>query len=134
HAAMPNGTGLAGNPAGNQTVATAKVPGSTSQYYVFTSNADGTTGGTISYSIVDMALSGNATFPAPALGDVSSKNTPLGVANRSEAMIIIMHENRRDFWLLTHDNGAPNYSITLFDNSGTGPVSTTNVTLGLIDV
>ena len=36
HTAMPNGTGLAGNPAGNQTVVTAKVPGSTSQYYVYT--------------------------------------------------------------------------------------------------
>ena len=135
HTAMPNGTGLTANPAGNQPVVVAKVPGTTSQYYVFTNTADATTGGTVSYSIVDMALFGNATFPTPAIGDVSAKNVAIGgLTNRSEAMLIVLHENKRDFWLITHENGAPNYSVTLFDNSGTGPVSTTNVTLGLIDV
>jgi hypothetical protein len=72
HNPMPNGTGLAGNPAGNQAVAVAKVPGSTSQYYVFTNTASGAAGGTVSYSIVDMSLFGNATFPTPAIGDVAT--------------------------------------------------------------
>src|SRR5690349_5441746 len=135
HTAMPNGTGLSGNPAGNQPVAIAKVPGSTTQYYVFTNTANSTTGGTISYSIVDTSAPGNETFPTPPIGNVTSKNNVIaGLPNRSEAMIVIRHTNQRDFWLITHDNGAPNYSVTLFDNSGTVPVSTTNVTLGLIDV
>ena len=135
HNPMPNGTGLSGNPAGNQAVAVAKVPGSTSQYYVFTNTASGAAGGTVSYSIVDMTLPGNATAPTPAIGDVASKNNVIaGIPNRSEAMIIIPHENRRDFWLITRENGSPNYSITLFDNSGTVPRSTNNTTLGLIDV
>ena len=135
HNAMPNGTGLSGNPAGNQAVAVARVPGSASQYYVFSNTASGAAGGTVSYSIVDMTLFGNATPPTPAIGDVASKNNVIaGIPNRSEAMIIIPHENRRDFWLITRENGSPNYSITLFDNSGIGPRSTTNVTLGLIDV
>ena len=134
HNTMPNGTGLSGNPAGNQAVAVAKVPGSTSQYYVFTNTASGTAGGTISYSIVDMTLFGNAAFPTPAIGDVASKNNVIGgIPNRSEAMMVIPHENRRDFWLITKENGSPNYSITLF-NSGAGPSSTTTATLGLIDV
>jgi large repetitive protein len=135
HTSMPNGTGLSGNPAGNQPVAVAKVPGTTSQYYVFTNLANATTGGSISYSIVDISAPGNETFPTPPIGNVTIKNNIIaGLPNRSEAMIIIRHTNQRDFWLITHDNGAPNYSITLFDNSATVPVSTTNVTLGLIDV
>lgn len=135
HTAMPGGTGLAGNPAGNQPVAIAKVPGSITQYYVFTNTANGTTGGTVSYSIVDMSAPGNETFPTPPIGNVTSLNNVIaGIPNRSEAMMIIRHSNNRDFWLITRENGAPNYSITLFDNSVAGPVSTTNVTRGLIDV
>src|SRR5688500_7076559 len=134
HTAMTGGS-LPGNPAGNQPVAIAQVPGSTTQYYVFSNSASGTAPGTISYAIVDMTLPGNETFPTPPIGNISSSNNVIGgLANRSESMIIIQHENKRDFWLITHENGAPNYSITLFDNSTVGPVSTTNVTLGLIDV
>src|SRR5687768_17443628 len=81
---MPNGTGLSANAAGNQPVVVAKVPGSSTQYYVFTNTANGTAGGTVSYSIVDMAAFGNATFPTPAIGDVTSKNNPIaGIPNRS---------------------------------------------------
>jgi hypothetical protein len=57
---MPNGTGLGGNPAGNQAVAVAKVPGQDNQYYVFINSANGATGGSVSYRIVDMSLPGNA--------------------------------------------------------------------------
>ncbi|MEX2233191.1 MAG: PKD domain-containing protein, partial [Cyclobacteriaceae bacterium] len=136
HTVMPNGTGLSANAAGNQPVVVAKVPGSATRYYVFTNTANATAGGTVSYSIVDMAAFGNATFPTPAIGNVTSKNNPIGgLLNRSEAMLIVRHTNQRDLWLITHDNGAPNYSVTFFDISGTAPVSTTNVTgLGLIDV
>lgn len=131
---MPNGSGLSGNTSGNQTVVAAQVPGSTTRYYVFTSTASGAAGGTVSYSIVDMAAFGNATFPTPAIGDVTGKNNVIaGIPNRSEAMLIVPHANQRDFWLITHENGTPNYSVTLFDNTMVGPVSTTNVTLGLIE-
>ena len=136
HNVMPNGSGLSGNAAGNQSVAVAQVPGSTTTYYIFTNSADGATGGTLSYSIVDMMLPGNSIFPAPPIGDVTgTKNIAIaGIPNRSEAMMIIPHDNQRDFWLITKENGAPNYSVTLFDNSGPGPVATTNVSLGLIDI
>ena len=134
HTAMTGGS-LSGNPAGNQPVAIAQVPGSTTQYYVFSNTASGTAPGTISYAIVDMTLPGNETFPTPPIGNISSSNNVIGgLANRSESMIIIQHENKRDFWLITHENGAPNYSVTLFDNSAIGPVATTNLTIGLIDV
>jgi len=136
HNLMVNGGGLSGNAASNQPVAVAKVPGSDTQYYVFTNTASGTTGGTISYSIVDMSLQGNgAGAPAPPLGEVITKNIPILTPDRSEAMIIIPHQNGRDFWLITRQNGSPTYSVTLFNDSGIGPAST-NVTsnLGLINV
>ncbi|MEO5601390.1 MAG: PKD domain-containing protein [Cyclobacteriaceae bacterium] len=134
HTVMPNGSGLTANTAGNQPVAIAKVPGSPTQYYVFTNTTTLTTGGSIAYSIVDMALFGNATFPTPAIGDVVSKNTPIGgLTNRSEGMIVVQHTNGRDFWLITHESGAPNYAVTLFNNSGIGPAATNTFTLGLID-
>src|SRR5690606_11758545 len=89
HTVMPNGSGLSANAAGNQPVAIAKVPGSDTQYYVFTNSANGTTGGNISYSIVDMSAPGNETFPTPPIGNVTSANNPIGgLTNRSEAMII----------------------------------------------
>lgn len=135
HAAMPNGP-LGGNPAGNQPVAVARVPGQASEYYVFTNTANGAVGGSVSYSIVDMTAFGNSTFPSPATGaiDAARRNIPTGLTNTSEAMIIIGHENGEDFWLITRDNGAPNYYVTLFDESAEGPISTIIFTLGLIDV
>jgi hypothetical protein len=132
---MPGGAGLTANTAGNQPVVIAKVPATASQYYIFTNTANFTTPGTVSYSIVDMAAFGNALFPAPATGDVTSKNNAIaGLPNRSEAMLVVQHTNKRDFWLITHENGAPNFSVSLFNNSGTGPASTTTYSLGLINV
>lgn len=132
HTVMPNGTGLTGNASGNQTVAVAKVPGSATEYYVFTNTANGAAGGTLSYSIVDMAAFGNATFPTPATGDVTAKNVVIA-AGRTEAMLVIPHANGEDFWLITHEAGTPNYAVSLFNNTALGPVSTTTVTLGLIE-
>jgi len=135
NAVMPNGTGLNGFTAGNQPVAVAKVPGQLNQFYVFTNNANFTTGGSIEYRIVDMSLFGNAVFPTPALGDATNTtNTPVaGLTNRSEAMIAIPHANGDDFWLITHANGSPDYSVTQF--TPTGPTTTTTFPgLGLINV
>lgn len=127
HTPMPGGTGLPGDPASNQAVVVAKVPGSSTEYYVIMREA----GGTVSYSIVDMAQFGNATFPTPATGDVTTRDQDI-IPGRSEAMLIVPHENKRDFWLITHQNGTPNYSVTLFNAAG-GPASTTSITLGLIE-
>jgi large repetitive protein len=111
---MPNGNGLAGNTSGNQPVAISPVPGVPNQYYVFTNSTSGSAGGTILFSIVDMTLFGNALFPAPPSGDVSSKNQAFGIApnSRSEAMITIPHSNHTDYWLITHENGTDNYTVS----------------------
>lgn len=133
HTVMPNGSGLSANAAGNQPVAIAKVPGSDTQYYVFTNSANGTTGGDINYSIVDISAPGNETFPTPPIGNVTSANNPIGgLTNRSEAMIIVPKPNREDFWLITHENGSTNYTVSEFVEGTLAPVNTTTTTLGLI--
>jgi large repetitive protein len=135
HNLMPNGSALGANTSGNQPVAIAKAPGPGKRYYVFTNTANNTTGGTISFRIIDMNQLGNALFPSPPLGaGVTAASTPIGaLTGRSEAMITVPHANREDFWLITHANGSPDYTVTLVD--ATGIVSATAFTgLGLIDV
>jgi gliding motility-associated-like protein len=132
HIVMINGNGLNANTSGNQPVAVAKVPGQDNQYYVFTNSANGTTAGAISYSIVDMSLGGNATFPTPPAGEVTTKNTTVAGLTTSEAMMVVAHPNGDDFWLITHASGSPDYMVTQFTPSG--PSTTTTFTgLGLID-
>lgn len=90
HLVMPNGGGLTANSSGNQPTAICPVPGQPGKYFVFTNTANFPAGGSISVSVVDMNLFGNAPFPTPALGDVESKNTAVpGLVNRAEGMIII---------------------------------------------
>ena len=119
-APMPNGTGLLGNTTGNQPVAISPVPGTNDQYYIFTNSANGVAGGSIVFSIVDMTAFGNSIFPAPPTGDVTSKNQAIGlpVNSRSEAMIVIPHDNGTDYWLITHVNGTDNYTVTHVQPAG----------------
>jgi len=118
HVQMPNGFGLNGLTTANQPVAICAVPGVSNQYYIFTNNASFTVGGTISVTTVDLTAFGNAVFPAPALGNVTTKNVAIGLAGRSEAMITVPHANGSDFWLITHENGTDNYTATLVGAAG----------------
>lgn len=133
NAPMANGTGLSGQPNSNQPVAVALVPGQTNQYFVITNSANFTTGGTIQYSVVDMAQTGNPSPSGTPLGAVTQKNVAVpGLANLSEGMILVPHANGTDFWLITHTQGNTQYNVTLF--TPTGPVSTQTFTgLGLIE-
>lgn len=125
-AAMPNGTGISGNPSGNQPAVVAAVPGQPDQYFVFTNTADFNTGGDIFLTTVDMSLPGNGgTGTPPPLGDVTSANVPIpALTNRSEAMILIPHANGTDYWLVTHENGTAHYTVSHID--ATGVVTSTN--------
>lgn len=121
HSIMPNGTGLNALANTNQPVAISPMPGQTNRWYIFTNTASFTTGGSISRSAVDMNQFGNAVFPAPALGVVeAAKNVAVPfLTNRSEAMIIVPHDNNTDFWLITHQNGSALFSATLIDAAAT---------------
>jgi len=136
HVVMPNGSGLLGNTSANQPVVICQVPGDSTKFFIFTNTANYTTGGSIAVSIADMTLFGGSVSPAPALGDlVNPKNVAIaGLANRSEGMTIVPHANRKDFWLITHQNGSQNYSATLINKASfTSGTFTTTVSspLGL---
>ncbi|MEO7992641.1 MAG: hypothetical protein ABI663_24020, partial [Chryseolinea sp.] len=121
----------------NQPVAICKVPDQKGLYYIF--HRDNT--GVVNYSIVDMNQFGNSTFPAPALGAVTVKNIPVptvpALIGRSEAMITIPHANGNEFWLITHESGTTNYSVTLVQKQvvvGVPIFTTTTISgLGLLD-
>jgi gliding motility-associated-like protein len=116
HTMMPNGNGLNGNVVANQPVAICPVPGQAGKYFVFTNTANFTTGGNIFYSVVDMNLFGASAFPAPAFGDVESKNNPIPtLTGVSEAMITLPHANGKDFWLVTQNAQSRIFNATLIN-------------------
>ncbi len=133
HLPMLNGAGLNGNSTANQPVAISSIPGQPNKYFLFTNSTNFTTGGSISRSIVDLTVFGNAVFPAPALGDVlNPKNVAVpGLSNRSEAMITIPHANGIDFWLITHQSNSQSYSATLINAASFTGTFTTIVSPGV---
>jgi large repetitive protein len=125
HQIMPNGAGLTANASGNQPAAISPVPGTPTQYYVFSNSATTAAGGAIRVSIVDLSAQGNAPLPTPPTGAVlaSPRNdaTLLNLGNRSEAMLTIPHANGTDYWLITHERGTDNYTTTLITPTGFTP-------------
>jgi large repetitive protein len=135
HELMPNGTGLGGNPSGNQPAAGVQLPGSTSRYLIFTNSATPTAAGQIFVTEVDMTLLGNnfdnPSLPAPPLGDVvtSTKATAVaGLGNVAEGMIIIPHSNGTDYWLITQERGTTTFNVNLITSAGIQPVTTSVTT------
>src|SRR5689334_16246595 len=131
HRVMPQGNAsLNGDNLRNQPVVICKNPAKSSEYYIFHNNA-----GTVSYSIVDSLLNGNAiTFGQPPLGDVdpARRNVAVpGLTGLSEAMIMLPNSNGKDFWLVTHRTGANDYNVTAITATGIG-VTTTIANVGLI--
>jgi len=99
---MPNGTGLAGNPCGNQTAVIVPIEESRGKlYYVFTAdnggiltcNANFFYDSVFSYSIVDMSLNNGH-------GDVISKNNVL-VRQVNGLIAATKHANGIDTWVVT---------------------------------
>jgi hypothetical protein len=98
HVIMTNGNGLNGDISSTQSAIIVQVPGSSSRYYIFTSDADATTGTGfgICYSEVDMTLSGG-------LGAVTvNKNVSLH-APSCEKLVAVLHCNNIDVWIISHD-------------------------------
>ncbi len=123
HAVMPNGTGLSGTSAVNQTVAITHNPGVNDEYYIFTNN------GSIRYSVVNMALPGNSPGP-PAFpsGEVTAiDQTISGLAGAyDEAMLALPKSSRDGFWLLLHAPGSAVITVVDVNAAGFG-ITTSNV-------
>lgn len=135
---MPNGSGILGSSASNQSVAICPVPGQPNKYFIFANSATNTASGTITYDVVDLLQLGNTPFPSVIpLGDLEGPfHTPVvGLTGRSEAMIIVPHSNGIDYWLITKVANSQDYSATLINAAAYNPAHTgaftTNTTSGL---
>jgi PKD repeat protein len=92
HQVMPNGSGLLGSWTSTQAALIAKMPGTSKQYYLFTTAGQGDPEG-FCYSVIDMSLDSG-------LGDVTAiKNVQL-LSPVDEKLTAVATES--GFWLLTH--------------------------------
>lgn len=103
HGQMLNGDGILTDADGLQAMAASPVPGpgGEGKYYLFHRNDNGE----ILATIIDQNLQG--TRPdGPPLGEVSTKNTPMGVTARGDGMLTIANADATVFWLVTQaENG-----------------------------
>ncbi len=118
HAAMTNGTALAGDYSSTQSALIVKQPGSSVLYYVFTSGANGA--GPFCYSIVDMSLQSG-------FGDVTTLNTQL-LTPVDERVTAVRHANGNDIWILTTQNSGGTIQAFLLTSAGVSPTPVTTVT------
>jgi PKD repeat protein len=107
NAIMPNGMGLLGGYSSSQSAMIVLLPGSTTQYYVFTV---GQTFTDFNYSIVDMTLNGGN-------GDVSVKNVLISTSV-CEKLCSVRKINGTDFWIIVHDAYTDEFDAYTFTSSG----------------
>jgi hypothetical protein len=93
HQLMPNGTDLHGDISSSQSSIIVPSPSSSTQYYIFTTDADGDTAG-FKYSMVDMTLHSG-------LGDITTKNVPIQ-DSVTEKLVAIRTTVGGSYWILTH--------------------------------
>lgn len=101
HTAMPNGTGLLGDPSSSQSGIIVPKPGTTNIFYVFTVDQLAGLNG-LSYSEVDMSLEGGQ-------GDVTSNKNINLLTPTTEKISAISHANGNDIWVVTHDWDTNNF-------------------------
>ncbi|GAA4315039.1 hypothetical protein [Nibribacter koreensis] len=105
---MANGDELKGHESSTQAALILPKPGSTSTYYLFTTDFQGMSHG-LQYHLVDMSKNGS-------LGEVITKNN-LIFAPVAEKLTAVRHENGRDYWIITHRwNSSAFYAYLLTSN------------------
>lgn len=109
HQIMVNGTGLFGRDTSTQAATIIKKPGSSHNYYIFTTSIQ-TSMGSSRYSEVDMSLQGGE-------GEVTNKNVLL--FNRTtEKLAIAKHSNGIDFWAITYNADTKYFHAYLINSGG----------------
>ena len=112
HQVMANGSGLNGDAAATMACIAMPVPGNTSQYYLFTVDAEGGAEG-LQYSVIDMSLDNG-------LGEVVQKNIPLA-SPVCEKVTAVKHATQPGFWLITHRWLSDEYLVFRVDQNGVNP-------------
>jgi hypothetical protein len=112
HMLMPNGTGLTGDQSSAQSALIVPMPGSTTEYYIFTASeffSGGTSG--YRYSIVDMTLNGG-------IGDVTATKNVLLYAPACEKLACVKNSAGTGYWLATHEFNGNNFVMFEITSSG----------------
>ncbi|MCU0361465.1 MAG: PKD domain-containing protein [Bacteroidia bacterium] len=123
HVIMANGTGLMGHQSSSQSALIIRKPGSSTLYYVFTTDSGISVNG-LRYSIVDMSL-------AAGMGSVTVKNILL-YKPCAEKLAGTMHCNGRDVWIVSHGLNNNQFKSYLLSTNGLNntpvisPVGTSN--------
>lgn len=127
HKVMVNGSGLFGHVQSAEAVLIVPMPLSDSLYYVFTAYSYGNDTG-LQYHIVDI-------FKQSGDGEVISKNNKI-YSKTSEKICAVLHQNKKDYWIVSHDWQNNEFKVFLLSESGLnltpiisklGPVTNTSV-------
>jgi len=113
HNLMPNGSGLWGQYSSCQSSLIVPVPGSSSEYYIFTTDAATggfPNGGYMAYSIVDMNLAGG-------MGDITIKNIAL-FDTTTEKLTAALNGDGCKVWVLAHRWMSDEFYAYLVSDSG----------------
>ena len=109
HAPMLNGMGLLGHASSTHSATIVPLPGSSTEYYIFTLDQLGNTNG-LNYSIVDITLAGG-------LGDVNVKNTLIN-SSMTEKLAATVADNGCDVWVVGHAADADAFHAYLLTQTG----------------
>ncbi|NUM31876.1 MAG: gliding motility-associated C-terminal domain-containing protein [Bacteroidetes bacterium] len=115
HQIMSNGSGIFGHIQSAEAVINVPKPLSDSLYYVFTVYSYANDTG-LQYHIVDMSKKGGD-------GQVISKNNKI-YSKTSEKICAVLHQNKKDYWILTHDWYNNHFKVFLLTDKGlnTSPI------------
>lgn len=110
NATMPNGTGLMGDVSSTQSALVVPSPASSSQYYIFTTAADGGSAG-FRYSIVNMTLNGG-------LGDVTTTKNIAVADSVTEKLCAVKDNSGTGYWVMIHKWGNNKFYAYHLTSSG----------------
>jgi len=119
HTVMLNGSGLMGDVSTAQSAMIFPLPGSATQFYIFTVAPDGGTNG-LTYSIVDMTLDGGT-------GDVSATKNVNLTDSVSEKICAIKDNDSDNYWVVVHKWGDNAFYAYNLSSSGLSAPVVTNV-------
>ncbi|MEI7802865.1 MAG: gliding motility-associated C-terminal domain-containing protein [Bacteroidota bacterium] len=116
---MPNGVGLGGHNSSTQSALVVPKPGSSTQFYVFTTGAwaglqPGLSSGSFNLNTVDMTLNGGA-------GDIVVKNQTI-LSPVCEKLTATLDCNGVDYWVVVHKWNSNEFYSYLLTSSGLSAV------------
>jgi len=119
HQVMPNGYGVLGDVSTTQAALIIPIPGSSSQYYLFTLT-DQNKAGDLYYSIIDMRLDSGR-------GDLVVDKKNIHLATGLTEKLVSAQADDCGIWMITHQRGNSTFEARLITGLGIGSPVISNV-------